>query len=108
MAHQFRNVFAAFPQRGQDKREDINTMKQILSKFPLFHEFIEIAMRGNNHPYIYSDRLISADAFYLALFEHAQQFCLHRQRHVTDFIEEDGPVICLLELAQMAPSSAGK
>ena len=65
-------------------------------------------MRGHEHAHIYPDGLVSADAFDLAFFEHAQQLGLHGERHVADFIEENGALLGLLEFAQVAIGGAGE
>jgi len=65
-------------------------------------------MRGDNHAHIHCDGALAADALHLAFFQHAQQLGLHGERHVADLIEEDGSVLRLLKLAEMASGRAGE
>ncbi len=65
-------------------------------------------MGGDDDSHIHGDRALTADALDFALFQHAQQFGLHGERHVADFIEKDGAVLGLLELAEMAAGRAGE
>jgi len=50
----------------------------------------------------------SAHAFHLPLFQHTQEFGLHQDRHVADLVQKQGAAIGLLELAEVARSSAGE
>ncbi len=52
--------------------------------------------------------MLTANALDLALFQYAQQFGLHGERHVADFIEKNRAVLGLLELSQMAAGRAGE
>ena len=65
-------------------------------------------MGGDDDAHIHGDGALAADALHLAFFQHAQQLGLHGERHVPDFVEKDGAVLGLLELAEMAAGGAGE
>ena len=102
------DIFAAFAQRRQAQRKDVDAMKKIRAKFPVAHQRFEVTMSGDDHADVHRDGAIAADALDLSFFEHAQKFSLHGEWHVADFVEEDGAVLCLLEFAEMAGSGAGE
>ncbi len=56
---------------------------------------------------IHADRFVGSDADDLAVFQNAKQLCLHCQRHVADFIEEQRPAVCMFESAEPVGSRAG-
>ncbi len=54
------------------------------------------------------NRLVSADALERLLLQQPQDLGLERQGHVSHFVEENGPVIALLELADAASFGPGE
>ena len=52
--------------------------------------------------------MVAADALEFAVLQDAQNFGLRGQRHVADFIEENGAVVALLEFADAAFDGAGE
>jgi hypothetical protein len=54
------------------------------------------------------DRLIAADALKRAALQDAENLRLRGRRHVADFVEEDGAVVALLELADALRGGAGE
>jgi len=79
-----------------------NAMEQVLAKIALLHLFFQLAMRRHHHAHVHLGRLVSANAFDFSLFQHAQQFGLHGQRHVADFVEKQRAVRGLLKLANVS------
>ena len=65
-------------------------------------------MRGHHHAHIYGHRFVATDPFHFTLFQNAQQFGLHGERHIADLIQEDGSVIRLLKLSDVPGSGAGE
>ena len=63
-------------------------MKQVAPERVLLNQLLQIAMRRHHYAYVYLDRFVSTDAFYLALFQYPQQFRLHGHRHITNLIQE--------------------
>ena len=65
-------------------------------------------MGGRDQPHVGLDRLVAADALERLLLQDAQDLGLQRQRHVADFVEEQGAAVALLELADAAAVGAGE
>ena len=63
-------------------------MVQISPESAVLHKLLKVAMRRHNHADIDLGRLLRADPLDLALFEDAQQFGLHRHRHIANLIEK--------------------
>ena len=101
--HQFRNVFFSLPQRRQQDGKNVNPVKEVLAELALPHQGLQIAMGSHHHSHIYLGRLVAADALDFAFLQYAQQFGLHGQRHVADFVEKNRSPLGLLEFADMAP-----
>ena len=75
---------------------------------PVADQLFQVAVGGDDDAHVHGDGAVSADAFDLALFQHAQQLGLHGERHVADLIEEQRAVVGLLELAQVTGRRAGE
>src|ERR1700730_4034836 len=106
MIYQIQDIVAAPPQRRQDKRKNIDAMKQVLAELFFTHPRFQISMCCHHDADIDGNRLIAANALYLTLFQNSKQLCLHAEWHVADFVEEDGAVIGLLELADVTSRRA--
>ena len=65
-------------------------------------------MRGDEHANIHANRLVAADALDFALFEHAQQFRLHGDGHVANFVEKQRAAFGLFEFANVLCRRAGE
>ncbi len=65
-------------------------------------------MRSDHHAHIHLDGLVAPDALDLALFQHAQQLCLHGHGHIADFIQKKCSAFGLFELAEMFGRGTGK
>src|SRR5581483_9804719 len=98
---QLRNVLTTLSQWRDNQRKDVYTVKSILAELTFSCKRSEIAMRGDDYPHIYPDRLIPAHPFHLIFFQYSEQLGLHGQRHVTDLIQEDRAVFRLLELSDV-------
>ena len=85
---QQRNIFAALAQRRQLQGENHDPVVQIFAEFALLHRFFQIAMGGYDHPHVYPQRFVAANALHFAFFHNAQQLSLHRRRHIADFIQK--------------------
>ena len=105
---QDRDFFGALPQRRQHNRKNIDAVKQIRAERSLPDQFLEIAVRRDNHARVHRNRLVATDAFDFALFQHAQQLRLHRERHVADFVEKQRAAAGLLELADVPACRASE
>jgi hypothetical protein len=102
------DVFAALAQGRQAQGEDEDAVKEILAEFAVADLGFEVAMCGDYDANIDGDGALAADAFNFSFFEDAEEFGLHSERHVADFVEKDCAVLGLLELAEMATCGSGE
>jgi len=65
-------------------------------------------MRCGDDPHIGLNSLVPAHALEGAGLEHTQNLGLSGQRHVADFVQENGAAVALLEFADALGGSAGK
>ena len=87
---------------------DVEAVEQIFAEGALGDFVFEIFVGGGEHAHVGLQRLIAADAGILAFLEHAQQFALHREWHVADFVEEERAAIALLEASDALVHRAGE
>jgi hypothetical protein len=83
-------------------------MEEILAKFSVVNQRFQVAMCGHDYADVHGDRFVTADALDLALFENAQKLCLHGERHVSDFVQEDRAAFGLLEFSEMTSAGASE
>src|SRR6266566_4728210 len=108
MRDKLRKILRPLPQRSNRQGKHIDAVEQIAAKGILLDQFLEMAMRGHQHAHVDFDRFVAAHALNFAFLEHAQQFRLHGQGHVADFVEEKRARFGLFEFAEMARSGPGE
>ena len=108
MLDERRNVFASFAQQRELDGDNVQAMEQIFAEFPFANHRFEVAVRGGHDAHVHGDGAVAADALDFALFEHAQEFRLHVQGHVADFVEKNCSLVRLLKLADVSPGRAGE
>jgi len=70
--------------------------------------FGQIAIGGGDHAHIHRHLLLRTDRAHLALFQHAQQLGLQRQRQFRNFIEKQRAAAGVIKQALAARRGAGK
>jgi len=108
MGDEIGKIFGAFAQRRERKRKNVNTMEEIAAEGVLLDEIFEIAVRGDEDANVDANGLVAADAFDFTFFEDAQQFGLHGDGHIADFVEEERAAFGLFEFAEMLGGGAGE
>ncbi len=108
MSDQSRDVFVPFPQGRKDDGENEDTVEKVLAELAILYLGFKIPVRGDNNADVNGCRFTRPDSFDFAFLKDAQQFGLHRERHVSDLIQKQRPMIRLLELADVARSCAGE
>jgi hypothetical protein len=108
MRDQRGNVLGALAERRQQQGEDVDPMIEILPERAFLDELIEVAMSGHDDADVDRDGAVATHTLDLPLLEHAQELGLHDHGHVADFVEEEGAVVGLLELADVAGGRAGE
>src|SRR5580704_3185304 len=69
--HESRDVFTTLAQWRKRERENVNTVKQVLTEFVVANLRRQVAMGGNQNADVDANRLFTADAFNFIFFKHA-------------------------------------
>ena len=83
-----RDLFAAVAERGHVNANHAQTVEEILAKLAVGHALLEVGVGRRHHPDVDALRARVADGQHLALLEKTQQFRLHVEREVANFVEE--------------------
>jgi len=94
---QFGDVLEPFAQRRQAQRHDVQAVEQILAEAALAGQLGQVLMGRGDDAHIGLARHPAADGGVFPFLQHAQQTGLGLQRHVADFVEEQGTALSLLE-----------
>ena len=104
-----RNVVAAIAQRRHVDVDDVEPVEQVFAEQPLGDEIAQVLVRRRDHAHVHAAvGAVRADFLHVAGLEKPQQQPLHAQRHLADFVEEDGAVGGHLELAGLVAVGAGE
>ena len=74
------NIFLAITQRRHFNRHGIDSVIEVRTEFASLDRLFQIAVCRCNQSYIRTNRLVSANPFKSAVFQHAEQFGLQLQR----------------------------
>ena len=97
-----------FGERG-DAHDDLGeAVIEVVAEAAVGDHRIDVAMRRADDARVDGDRFPSADAFDDTFLQEAQQLDLERQRHVADFVEEQGAAGGLFDLAGRRLHRAGE
>ncbi|MNH10705.1 hypothetical protein D3C79_701920 [compost metagenome] len=94
---QDQHVIAAFAQRRNRHRIDRQTMVQIGAEQAFANAVRQVAVGGGNDAHIHMQRLVRPQALDLAVLQGAQQFGLHAQGQLADFVEKQRAAIGRIE-----------
>ena len=99
IAYELGNVFATLAQRRHGQVYDVQAIEEILAERALADHVAQVAVRRSNHADIDAPaRVIGPYLLQLAGLHESEQQSLHPHRHLADFVEENRPLICELEL----------
>src|SRR5712675_2925627 len=87
---QHQNVVLPFAKRGNMDREYIQPIVEVRAKRPVCNGGFQIAIRCSYYADINLDGLRAADAFEFTFLQHPQECNLSVQRHLADFVQENG------------------
>ena len=103
------DVFLALAQRRHPEVDDVQAVVEVLAELALGDEVLQVAVGGGDDADVdAAPGALGADLLQLAGFEEAEQQPLHAQRHLADFVEEDGAFVGGLELARLVAIGAGE
>ena len=106
--HQRRDVFAALAQRRDLDVHDVEAVIQIVAKAACFDRFLQVVIGRRNDAHLHLHRRAGADRQDLLGLDRAQQLDLKVERHVGDFIKEDGAAAGTLEEPFLVADGSGE
>ena len=89
-------------------RHHVEAVIEVLAEAPLFDQLRQVVVGRRQDADPCADLLVAAEALETLLLQDAEDFGLKRRGHVADFIEEEGPAVGLLELADALPLGPGE
>ena len=105
---QLGNVLGALAQGRNANRHNIQPEIQILAKQAMRNQLAQIPVGRSDDAHIGANRAASTNRGKFAFLQHPQKPGLRFQRHVADFVQEQGAAIGLLETARRAGSGPCK
>jgi hypothetical protein len=105
---QWKNVFGSLSERRKFECDDIQTEKEVFSKVPGSDVFFELSIRCGDETKIHGDVGCPSQAAKRPFLQHSEQFRLHAQVEVANFIEEERATLRSIEKAEFALMSSGK
>ena len=75
---------------------------QILTKSAFIRFLEQVAMGSGDQPDVYLESLGAANPHNLFLLNHPQQLDLQHQRHITNLIKKQCPVVCQFKQTRLA------
>src|SRR6185369_6630186 len=101
MGGQRQDVVAALAQRVHRQRENVEPVIEVFAEAAAGHFGAQQPVGGGDDAHVERLGFAATDALDLALLQYAQQLGLQRQRHLRDFIEQQGATLRLFEFAGM-------
>ncbi len=108
MPHERRDVLEPLLQRGQQDREDVDPIPEILAERLLLDHRRKVAVGGGHDPHVHVQRRFAADALDLMILQHPQEPHLRRQRQFPDLVEKERAPVGPFEPALMLFRRAGE
>src|SRR5208337_1393007 len=102
------NVLAAFAQRRDTQRDDVEAVIEILAKVMRGDFGLEIAIGRGDYSRIDVDRAFAADALEVLILQKAQKLGLEGGRQVGNLVEKNGAAVGRLETARLVLDRAGE
>ncbi len=97
MIGQDRNVDRAIAQRRHRDGHHVQAIQQIVAKTFFGGRDLQIRIRRRDHPRVHLNGLRTAHSLDLAFLQNAQQFGLDLHRNLSDFVQQNGAAMRLLE-----------
>src|SRR5262249_22510554 len=107
-SNQCRQLLQPFSKRRNKQGEAVESLIQVLSKFPQPHPFSQRTVGRADDSRIRSEHSLRAEALKLAVFQNAQDLYLREGTHFRDFIQKKRAFIGKFELSFNALLCAGK
>src|SRR5438874_8606173 len=108
MVCDIRDVLAMVVQRGSVNAHDVDAVIEVLAEGALGCHFAEVAMRGKDKTGAQRNKFGAAEPAELALLQDAEKLDLRAETEVADFIQEQGALARLLEIAYAGADGSGE
>ncbi len=108
MVGQNEDVIASLVEWIEVDGDDLESKIQVAAKPALFNFFFQVFVRRGQHADVDFNGLVVPDTGDFPLFQHAQQFDLSRDRHVTDFVQEQGAPVRVFEFSLAVRDRVGE
>ena len=108
MGDELGKIFEAVAQGREDQGKNVDAVEEVAAEFVVFDAVFEVAVGGNDDADVHFDGLVATDAFDFAFFEDAEKLGLHGDRHIADFVEEEGSALGLFEFADVPSRRTGE
>src|SRR5690349_6486275 len=82
------DIFAALSQWRHFDRKDREPEEQVTTELAVVDCRFQVFVRRSHHTYVNNDRRTSTDTVHNLLLDRAQQFSLHGQRQLSNFVEK--------------------
>ncbi len=103
---QLHHVGIALTQGRRDHRQYVEAVIQVFTEPTCCNFGFQIAVGRGDHTHIHLHLARTTNRVNGAFLQHAQQLDLHVQRHVANFIQEDGAAVCQLKATNAVSHSA--
>ena len=103
MAHQHRYVLSSFPEGRSSQGNNVQAIIQIGAKGLVAHGLAKVAIRRRDNAGRHGSVLVVTDSTQHPFLEDAEQFCLHKEREVPYFVEEQRSIMGVLEMPHPVP-----
>src|SRR5580692_7476401 len=105
---QHQNVVSPFAKRGNLDGEYVQPVVEVRAKCPVGNGGFQIAIRCRYYADIDLNGLRAADAFEFTFLQHSQERNLSVQRHLADFVEENGSSVRQFKSTEAALHRSGE
>ncbi len=99
--HEDRDILLMLAKRRQVNGIDIQPVEKILAEFASLRHGVQVAIGRGQNANVDRNRARASDPVNFLLLERSQQLHLQMDIELGNFIQEDRPPVCKLELAQL-------
>lgn len=108
MLGDFRDVLRVFAQGRDVDLDHLQAEVEVCTKRTFTNRFLEVTVGGGHDTDVDGDRLAASNPLEGLAFEDAEEFRLDLGAHLPDFVEEQGSVRRLFELARLLAGRTGE
>ena len=106
--NQQRNIITAGAERGEFDHRAFDAEIEVFTERLVAHSLQQIAVGGGEKADIDFDGVVGAEAGDFAVLQDAEEFGLHGERHVADFVEKERAAVGVFETALAVATDVGE